>query len=475
MRRRFMQSTILAVLLAVLMLGLPLMIVWANYAHENDMRTLDSRVLSLRANVADRLSNNQDIPAYVLDGAAARGSRLPSYVTVTLADGTVLHAGDPIEGRTNTRTERIQSEGATVHIESSYWTTWRASAQFVVLVGIAAAASVAVGLFVAARESDRLTRPLVLLAASAEQLGSGQVKPPTEHSGVEEIDLVAQELSLSADRLAERLASERRFAMDVTHQLRTPLTALSLRLEEIQLISDDAEVAEEVRQGLDQIDRLVETIDDLRERTRRADASTTRPVDVRQIAVQQVEEWSPQFDAAGRRLALEIPGGTTVLASPGPLAQILATLIENSLKHGGGMTTMRLGHTEAEDGTVDEQVPSAAPPDGVAQSGGLDASGPLTVVEVADEGPGISDDLAPRIFERNVTSGKGTGLGLALARNLAASDGGRLELAQRRPPIFALFLASAPATIRAHEVLPPGATVSTAAPRQRRERPRTNP
>ncbi len=69
------------------------------------------------------------------------------------------------------------------------------------------------------------------------------------------------------------------------------------------------------------------------------------------------------------------------------------------------------------------------------------------VVEVADEGDGVPDDLAPRIFEREVTSGKGTGLGLSLARDLASADGARLELAQRRPAVFALFLAGVPAAM----------------------------
>ena len=62
------------------------------------------------------------------------------------------------------------------------------------------------------------------------------------------------------------------------------------------------------------------------------------------------------------------------------------------------------------------------------------------VVEVADEGPGVADEIAPVVFERNVTGGDGSGLGLSLARDLAAADGGRLSLAQRRPPVFALFL-----------------------------------
>jgi signal transduction histidine kinase len=120
---------------------------------------------------------------------------------------------------------------------------------------------------------------------------------------------------------------------------------------------------------------------------------------------------------------------------------VIATLIENSLRHGAGTTTVR-------------SRPSG--PSGA------------VVVEVADEGAGVPDDLAPRIFEREVTSGKGTGLGLALARDLASADGGRLELAQRRPAVFALFLSGVPASMRPDVVLPLGAVVSARMDRRRR-------
>ncbi len=155
---------------------------------------------------------------------------------------------------------------------------------------------------------------------------------------------------------------------------------------------------------------------------------------------QQVEEWSPSFVAAGRRLDVTFDPEVSVLATPGAVAQVLATLIENSLKHGGGTTSIRTR-------------PSGA--NGV-------------VVEVADEGPGVPDELASSIFERHVTSGRGTGLGLALARDLAAADGGRLSLAQRRPAVFALVLSAAPRRLDPDVVLPPGALVVVGRRRRRR-------
>jgi signal transduction histidine kinase len=126
---------------------------------------------------------------------------------------------------------------------------------------------------------------------------------------------------------------------------------------------------------------------------------------------QQREEWEPVFAGAGRTLVASVDESLSVTASPGSLSQVIATLLENSLAHGDGVTTLR----------------------GREVQGGV-------AVEVADEGQGVSEELAPKIFEREFSTGGSTGLGLAVARDLTAADGGRLELSQRRPPVFTVFL-----------------------------------
>jgi signal transduction histidine kinase len=315
--------------------------------------------------------------------------------------------------------------GVTVEFVVSWWELLRSSLPAVLLVLLASIVAIGAGAWVANRQASRLAEPLVYLAAGAQQLGSGRVRPSWEETGIEEIDLVAEELSRSADRMARRLAAEREFAADASHQLRTPLTALSMRLEEIEAVSNQELVREEARISLEQIERLSATISELLGRSSSDQAETIEALHLIEIANQQEEEWSPIFATQDRELVIDIPDDLWVLATPGALSQVVATLLENSLKHGGGITRLRARTA----------------------SGGV-------AIEVSDDGPGVSDDIAPHIFERHVTSGGGTGLGLALARDLAAHDSGRLELSVRRPATFTLFLRSVPAERLPAEIVP---------------------
>lgn len=440
MRRRVLQATIAAVTVAVVLLGFPLAFLGAQYARDNEIRELDSRAASLADTIDFRSSRNIPMTEGMLDPFTNGMNSLPASVLVIGPDGTRLQAGEPIEGK-SLSAQATAGTGALVILTFSWWEVFWLSAQVVGLVVVAAVIAFGAGISMAMWQANRLAAPLVYLAASAEQLGSGQVRPRLEPSGVEEIDLVAAELARSSDRMAGRLAAERQFASDASHQLRTPLTVLSMRLEEIMVASEKADVREEARIALEQVERLVTVVDDLLGRSRRTHGGTTEAVHLIEVLQQQEEEWAPSFAAAGRELVLEVPEDAQVLATPGALAQALATLLENSLKHGGGRTTVR-------------SRPSGA-------SGAM-------VVEVADEGEGVPDELAPRVFERGTTSGAGTGLGLSLARDLVAADGGRIELAQRRPAVFAVFLAGVPKSLDPDIVLPRGSRVSTVKGHRRR-------
>ncbi|WP_172119795.1 sensor histidine kinase [Actinomyces faecalis] len=286
---------------------------------------------------------------------------------------------------------------------------------------------------VAARASRRISAPLIYLAAEAEQLGSGQVRPRLRRSGIEEIDLVQAELVRSAERVAGRLAAERQFASDASHQLRTPLTSLSLRLEEIELLAGDEETRAEARACIEQVDRLTGVVQDLLRVSRRTGGGSTEALHLTDVFDQQREEWEPSFQAAGRQIVLRDEVGLPVLATPGSLAQVLATVIENSLRYGAGTTSVSVRSAKGGHGVF---------------------------IDVADEGEGVSDELAPTVFERSVSGHGSTGVGLALAKDLVEADGGRIELSQRRPPVFSILLNAVPKSLDPNKVLPQGALVS---------------
>lgn len=279
----------------------------------------------------------------------------------------------------------------------------------VLVLGAAVAIGSAVSAWFAVRSADQLAAVLATLRERAERLAAGDTRPPPFTSGIEEIDRLDAALVRGAQQGAKRLASEREFAADASHQLRTPLTALLMRLEEIAATDDLEVVAEESAIAITQVERLSRVVDDLMSRTR-SGVDSNPAVSLDSVLASLQREWQPAF--AGARRAVHVSGerGLRVRATPVALGQILTTLLENSLAHGRG--------------TVEVSARRA---------------GPSVVIEVTDGGDGVPPTIAPHIFERSVSS-TGSGLGLALARDLAEAAGGRLELVSARPAVFALFL-----------------------------------
>jgi signal transduction histidine kinase len=282
---------------------------------------------------------------------------------------------------------------------------------------IAAAAVVAVGLaaWLAAVLAARMGRPIEELAEAAGRLGAGDPRPSGRRYGVAELDQVADGLDSSARRLSSLLAADRELAVDASHQLRTPLTALSMRLEEMIAAADDPDVVrEEGRAALAQAERLADVVTQLLSLSpaRRATAASAALTGIDEIIRQQVIEWEPAFRRAGRKLVVIGARGLQAHVTPGGLAQVLATLLDNALMHGGGTVTIQTSQN--------------------ARS---------VVIEVRDEGNGVPPDLVSRIFERSVSGRpEGTGLGLALAQTMAAADGGRVVLVKPKPATFGVFL-----------------------------------
>jgi signal transduction histidine kinase len=281
------------------------------------------------------------------------------------------------------------------------------------LAAVAGAGVVGLGVaaLVAVRHADRLGETLETLRQRVERLAGGDTRPSPLTTGIAEVDRLDEALVRGAQHTARRLASERDFAADASHQLRTPLTALLMRLEEIAATDDLGVVAEESTIAIGQVERLSRVVDDLMSRTR-SGVGASPAVSLDSVLASLQREWQPAFASARRSILVSGERGLGVRATPVALAQILTTLLENSLSHGRGTVEIAARR-----------------------------SGPSVVIEVTDGGEGVPAAIAPHIFERSVSS-TGSGLGLSLARDLAEAAGGRLELVSARPAVFALFLSA---------------------------------
>ncbi|GAA2722677.1 MULTISPECIES: ATP-binding protein [Streptomyces] len=406
MRRRLINSTLAVVLVVIAVFGISLVIVETRTIENSAQESVQSEAVRLVSIVDSRLLGGERVESGVLQEQITP----ERYARIDIPGRQAIEIGDRPEGGIITATQKGE-QGETVRVEESRATVSREIGRTLLVILAVALLAVVAAVFLAVRQANRLTAPLTDLAETAERLGSGDPRPRHRRYGVPELDRVADVLDASAERIARMLTAERRLAADASHQLRTPLTALSMRLEEITLTDDPETVKEEATIALTQVERLTDVVQRLLTNSRDPKTGSAVAFDLDEVIKQQIEEWRPAARAAGRALVRSGKQGLRAVGTPGAVSQVLATLIENSLMHGDGTVALRTRVT-----------------------------GNQAVVEVLDEGPGVPPDLGARVFERTVSGRNSTGLGLAVARDLAEADGGRLELLQQQPPVFALFL-----------------------------------
>jgi signal transduction histidine kinase len=406
-QRRLLVSTLAVAVAAVLLLGLPLAFVLSRLRVSEASQQLRRDATTLASGLQQRVDAGLPPDA---DGFAR--SLTDRYVIITERGGAKTVAGvrpprgDTISGQESTRdfTVSVAADDSFVNGEVT---------DGVVMIGSLALLAVAVAVGLAVLQARRLSRPLRELASAADRLGSGDARPLGRRYGVPELDRVAEGLDGSAQRINSLLAAERDFAVDASHQLRTPLTALSMRLEEMVAAASYPDVVrEEGAAALAQTERLAEVVGQLLGRASRSVSGAPSLASVDDIVSQQVVEWEPAFRRVSRKLEVTGEKGLYAYATPGSASQVIATLLDNALVHGAGAVTIRTSQTPRS-----------------------------VVIEVRDEGKGVPQELVPRIFERSVSGAPGgTGLGLSLARTVAAADGGQVVLVRPRPAVFALFL-----------------------------------
>ncbi|MFB7662361.1 ATP-binding protein [Kitasatospora sp. NPDC056138] len=407
MKRRMINSLLGVVLVVVAVFCVPLALIEKQSIVNAANDRVDAAAVRVLGLVESRLAAGEPVTGEKFAAQVTDGS----FVTVDIPGQPLIAVGRPVSGPALTATEQGLS-GETVTVVQSRTDVDHEIGNMLLLLGLVALLAVQAAVALAVWQAKRLARPLTDLAETAERLGSGDPRPRDRRYGVPELDRVAEVLDTSAERIARMLTAERRLAADASHQLRTPLTALSMRLEEITALAEEPNtVREEATIALQQVERLTDVVQRLLTNQRDPHSPTAVVFDLDDVIKQQIEEWGPSLRETGRSLRIEGLKSVSVIGTPGTVAQILATLIENSLMHGAGAITVRVR-----------------------------PSGNSVVAEVQDEGPGVPPELGNRVFERAVSGRNSTGIGLAVARDLAEADGGRLELLSLQPPVFALFL-----------------------------------
>jgi signal transduction histidine kinase len=209
-----------------------------------------------------------------------------------------------------------------------------------------------------------------------------------------------------ADALGSNLRAQRDFVANASHQLRTPLTGLKLRLEAIR--GEGGAAAENAAKAEAELDRLEALVGDLLELTRASTKSATgTSVDLADVASSAIDRWSAPAEEAGQTIGMGAREPAPIHADPGDLAHVVDNLIENALNYSPPGTRITI------------------------ETDGFDGRASLVV---ADDGPGIPVDERARVFERfyrganGRRSGPGTGLGLAIVAELVERWGGEVQL-----------------------------------------------
>ncbi|MEJ2854262.1 MULTISPECIES: HAMP domain-containing sensor histidine kinase [unclassified Saccharothrix] len=284
---------------------------------------------------------------------------------------------------------------------SRLWQIWGFRAVLAVTVLVVAAV---LGVLLA----RRLTRPLRELNRMAGSLRDGDLAARVAETGPPETRTLASTLNTAAETIGTLVGAQRAFIGDASHQLRTPLTALRLSLDNIADGVDDPYVREDVDHATGEVVRMSRLVDGLLTLAR-AESTVATPEQVRVVDVVagRFDTWRAAADERDIRLRHDAADPDLhVLAGHGHLEQVLDNVLSNAL---------------------------AVSPDHAAITVSSRREGPKAVLEVVDQGPGLPAADRRRAFDRfwrgpGLTGRSGSGLGLAIVKQLVSDDGGAVSL-----------------------------------------------
>ncbi len=271
-------------------------------------------------------------------------------------------------------------------------------------------AALVLGLVLAWFLADSLSRPLRKLARTARRVEEGDLEARAEMTGPSEQREVALAFNDMTERLSTVLAAQREFVANASHQLRTPLTGLRLRLESAGAKAESPELERELAAAEQEVERLARLLNTLLMLAREGQAPATGKLVSLGLASKHAHErWEARSEQGGHRLKLTQGEDVVAHASQEDLAIVLDNLIENALHYSprDAAVTIEFGRDGAE-----------------------------AYLAVLDEGPGLAEGEEKALFERfargSASGGaSGTGLGLAIVQTLAQRWGGRASLGNR--------------------------------------------
>lgn len=432
MTRRLVLSNLALISVVLLLLEVPLGLVYARHEHDASIAALQRDASSLGAlseeviehpgehdvaGLARRFSTGGAGTVLIVDRT---GARLASEGTAK-EDATfraallAARAGRPRTGeRAGMSYATVilgttgSSDGAVLLARPDQALDHRVHA-FWLLLALIAAAVMVVSTLVSVQLARWAVAPLEKLEDAATALGRGDLDVRADAGrGPSEVVALAATFNEMADRLDTLVQSQRRFVADASHQLRTPLTALRLRLDNLD--AEDPEAVSEIREAaLVETSRLSRLVDGLLALARAEGPRTQRAVvDVRGALADRFDAWTPLADE--RRVALRLDadgsGALTALIVPGHLEQVLDNLIDNALEAtpAGGTVSLHAGR-----------------------------AGPSVELHVIDTGPGMTPDERARAFDpfwqgTSANRTGTTGLGLAIVEQLVRASGGTITL-----------------------------------------------
>ncbi|MBO9531898.1 MAG: HAMP domain-containing histidine kinase [Solirubrobacteraceae bacterium] len=413
MRRRLLVSTSLIALAAVVLLGVPLAIVGTALIHQRADMVLERRADAIALRVARAQARGDDIAAVPVADLIPRNSA----VQVSGA-GEAITLGRVPSGRV---TRETSGDGGPLRVTLVAPASARdddVGALWLTVFGAGFGAVIAAALL-ASFQARRLAAPLEQLAGRVERVGESGYDGTLVAAHLPEIDQLQRALNGADRRIAELVERERQFTANASHQMRSPLTALRMRLEELQALAGTPEAQRESEAAMTQVDRLITTIEHLEVVARNRD-DLPSAVDVGELVRSHVAAhgWVQAYAAAERQLAVFSADGLMVAIAPESVRQIVDVLLDNALRHGNGSVRVQI----------------SGPDDGWVR------------LSVGDDGPRPRDGSV--IFQRGV--GRGSGIGLAVARDLVLRAGGELRLGTSRTTVFEALLPA----VRPRAVLP---------------------